>query len=158
MPPVFQETQITYPYISIKAINRYVNKWGLGQLPIASPTGFAGLPVAIVQLVSAHGGRIFTWAVSRQGKHPQMPDSRTGDTNEELVYEEASLENANVMASADVAIWSASGVFVYVFKKPVALSTNPGKMWFAGVPYYPAGSEHIVDPGNDVHQKMWQQQ
>ena len=157
MPAHFSEIQIENPYLSIASNNRYIKKHGKVQLPIASPQGFQGIPVAIVQLCAEHGGRIFSWSVSRQGAHPEMPHSKTNEVNEELCYEDVVLEAPNSMATTGVGVWSASGVFVYMFKKPVNFSSNPELMWFPGVPFWAAGQDTMVSRSEDIKEKLWQQ-
>ena len=141
----FSSKNIQGPYLAFKSRTKYVWKTGLSQLPIGSPQGFNGDWCAIVQLHAPVGSKTFSWAVSRRGEEPLLPDVEVDDDNQVFVYGETELDSPDRTLDAANRVFTVRGLYVYALKKPIGI--KDGKMFFGGTPFDDE-SPQAISPGD----------
>lgn len=123
------------PFTGYKIRTRYFWNEGIIQGPVAKALeGDGKVAAEIIRVSGPHGGRVVTWVGERDGEVPVIPDPYDYDKeNQALAHWEVTPESPDSDAGAQVQRFRISGIYIYIFRRPLRI--EDGKMFIGAAPF-----------------------
>lgn len=142
-PTNFTSENTRHPYHTYKVRTRYVWNDGMTSMAVAGPNGTAA---EVIKVSAACGMKIVEWTATRHGANPQIPTPTSTDENQVRHSFEVVTESPDMMADGTY-VYTVSGKYVYLLRKPVDFTDNKFFMGSGGQDLTPP-TAHVINTGD----------